>query len=149
MTTKTHVEDIQRSIDAQVEALVARGIERRPDWSAVQLPEDEEETWLAPVAASAPKATPRQLAEMEKHKLQATLESRMTFLVDLKQKLKEDPDLLGFVDSMIANQVKQSEKRLRTHSASITTVVSILSLIAGWLLTALTPTVTIAHLMGH
>jgi hypothetical protein len=79
----------------------------------------------------------------------AKLENRLTFLVDLKQKLTEDLEPLNFVDSMIANQVKAAAKRQRTYSVVVTTVLSVVSLGAGWLLSALNPTVTIAHLIGH
>jgi hypothetical protein len=87
------------------------------------------------------------LSEAEKLRMRAKLENRMNFLVDLRQKLEDDPEMFNFVDSMIANQVKTAEKRQRTYSVVVTTGFSVVSLVAGWLLSAVP--LPFMHLVGH
>jgi hypothetical protein len=60
----------------------------------------------APGAVPAPQAKTAQDVALQQRKIRAKLENRLTFLVDLRQKLDEDPELFNFVDSMIALQVK-------------------------------------------
>jgi hypothetical protein len=58
----------------------------------------------------------------ENARMHSKLLNRMTFLVDLKQKLDDDPELFNFVDSMITSKVKKAEKRQRVYSAVLATV---------------------------
>jgi hypothetical protein len=124
---------------------IAQVLDGRP---VVPMPEQP-----APAAASAPQRAPDQASEAESASLQAQqrlkLQTRMSFLVDLRQKLDDDPELFNFVDSMIANQVKAAERRQRRYSAIVTTGLSVVSLIAGWLLSAISPAATVAHILGH
>ncbi len=105
--------------------------------------------------------SPEELARMK-------LEARLMFLDGLRAQLDADPELLRFVDNVIGSQVQAAEQRQqeRLHTALkeqaeryevlerqqnksslvLTVASSIASLIAGWLLSAVSPVSTLAHL---
>jgi hypothetical protein len=70
------------------------------------------------------------------------LRRRRAFLTSLQQHLESDPELLAFVDTMIGNQVKAAERRQRMVAGSL----SLVSIVAGWLLGAISPVPALAHL---
>jgi DNA-binding protein H-NS len=70
---------------------------------------------------------------------------QVEFLEELQWRVQENPEILRFVDSVVGNQVKLTEKR----QSRLALVYAILSLIAGWLLSLLGTPENIAHLFSH
>jgi hypothetical protein len=55
--------------------------------------------------------------------------------------MKQDPELMGVLDTFIGKQVKV----VRRRQALVTLILSIVSLIVGWLLSALGPATVLVH----
>ena len=66
-------------------------------------------------------------------------------LEQLRDWIREDPAFGRLVDRLIGNQVVRSERRQRLYSA----VIGACTLVAGWLLSAVSPVSALAHLFGH
>jgi hypothetical protein len=110
--------------------------------------------------------------------LQTRLDARVQFLASFQRQLKDDPEALRFVDAMLSNHVGAAEKRqqerlhtaLQEQAASyeallhkqqadakagsrrqnvFSVAAAVVSLIAGWLLSALNPVFALAHLLPH
>lgn len=64
-----------------------------------------------------------------------TLQDRAKRLRQVQQLLTDDPELLHVVDASIRNRVGSAQRR----QAMLSVVLAILSLIAGWLLSAISP----------
>lgn len=77
-------------------------------------------------------------------KLLAMRRDRLHALVDWS---KEDPGLLQAIDAVIVTHLKASRRRQRR----VTMALVVVALIAGWLLSAMTPApvTVLTHLLGH
>jgi hypothetical protein len=75
----------------------------------------------------------------------AKLSDRIMFLQELQESMQEDPELLRFVDNVIGQQVQATERR----QTRLTVILSVVSLVAGWLLSLIGTPANIAHLMGR
>jgi hypothetical protein len=73
---------------------------------------------------------------------------QITRLEQLREWMGEDKAFAQLVDSMIGRQVQAAEGRQRNRSIVIAVVTSVLSLVAGWLLTAISPG-AVAALVAH
>jgi hypothetical protein len=100
-------------------------------------------------------ATMAALTDEEKASLKL-LQARTKRLRQLQTLFKDDPELMRIVDEMIGNQVKAAEQRqqAQAHVAQrqqtvFSVAFSVLSLIVGWLLSAVSPVSAVAHLVGH
>lgn len=71
------------------------------------------------------------------------LQTRVRHLRQIETWMQADPDLLHTVDQLISNQVRAAQRRQAIFSAGT----AILSLVAGWLLSAISPVSALAHLL--
>ena len=92
-----------------------------------------------------PTARRKAAAGAQPELVNATLQRRRAFLTSMQEHLEADPALLSFVDAMIGNQVKAAERRQPMVAAGV----SLASLIAGWLLSAISPVSTLTHLLAR
>jgi hypothetical protein len=72
------------------------------------------------------------------------LQERIARLKQMQEWLTDDK-LRVLVDETIGKQVKQSERRQATFGS----VIAVVSLVVGWLLSAITPASALAGLLGH
>lgn len=86
---------------------------------------------------------PRSLSPEERAQFDA-LSSRLKHLRQLQAWIKDDPDLFQMVDLSIGQQVKSASRR----QARLSALYAAVSLVAGWLLSAITPASALAHLLG-
>lgn len=91
----------------------------------------------------------------EKKQLNA-FQGRVRRLQRLQKLLQEDPDLLQIVDHTLSKQIEAAEMRAIARAKAdqrrqtiISACAAVVSLIAGWLLSAISPVSTLAHLIGH
>jgi hypothetical protein len=65
----------------------------------------------------------------------------------LRMWMGEDPDLGRLIDTSIGSQVRASERRQRLFAGTL----GVITLIAGWLLSAVSPPATLVSLLhlGH
>lgn len=74
----------------------------------------------------------------------AELQARATRLQQVQQLLSDDPELLHVVDASIRNRVSAAARR----QSLLSVAVAIISLIVGWLLSAISP-LSAAHLLAR
>jgi hypothetical protein len=86
----------------------------------------------------------------------AELDSRTARLQQVNQLLHADPELLRLVDTSIFRHVQAAEQRQAARAKStqrrqalFTVVLTVMSLVVGWLLSAISPVSTVAHLVGR
>src|SRR5262249_472255 len=71
------------------------------------------------------------------------LDQRIVRLEQLRTWMGEDPDLGRLIDTSIGSQVHASERRQRLFAGTL----GVITLIAGWLLSAVSPPATLASLL--
>lgn len=71
------------------------------------------------------------------------LDQRIVRLEQLRAWMGEDPDLGRLIDTSIGSQVRASERRQRFFAGAL----GVITLIAGWLLSAVSPPATLASLL--
>lgn len=98
---------------------------------------------------------PLKLTDDEKASMDR-LQARAKRLRQMQKLFKDDPELMRIVDVTIGNQLKAAEERQQTQArlaqrrqTAFSVVFSVLSLIAGWLLSAVSPVSAVARLVGH
>lgn len=74
----------------------------------------------------------------------ARLVERTEFLEDLRDHMQEDPELMRFVDSVIGQRVHASERQQTRLAIGL----SVLSLVAGWLLSLVGTPANVAQLLS-
>jgi hypothetical protein len=93
------------------------------------------------LGAASPEALPAPVPTIVRPNI-AQLNDRITQLQQMRDWLKDD-HLRAMMDGVIGQQVAKSERRQIFY----TVVVSILSLVAGWLLSAISPILALAQLL--
>jgi hypothetical protein len=109
----------------------------------------------APGERSSPaaKRTPEEEAAAEAIR---ALSNRMQNLQQVLGLFHRDPDLMRLVDTSIQKRMQGAEKKqaaiaraAQRRQTIFTVVLAVISLAAGWLLSAISPVSTVAHLVGR
>ncbi len=155
MAATTYIPDLEKSIEREIERLRSqRGhTAGQPSASAPPLPPSPQAApapaparggaWTAPGAplptASAPVAggPPADIQALSRH---------IDRLQQLRAWMTDDPEFGRLVDSVIGKQVTAAERRQKAYALGLTVASSGVSLVAGWLLSALNPGTALAHL---
>jgi hypothetical protein len=124
------------AIRQQMEAFLTRSQERRNE--IVQ--EDVEHSVHG--EATPARALPMWILTDEEERALTDLLARSKRLQQVQQLLSDDPELLRVVDASIRNRIDAATR----HLSALSIVVAMLSLIAGWLLSTISP-LSAAHLL--
>src|SRR5579875_44996 len=99
--------------------------------------EEDERRRIAIGAARAPSPAAEEIV--------TALDARIDRLEQVRDYIDEDHELAALIDSVIGQRVQQAERR----QARLSVLLTVISLIAGWLLSLIGTPAMLAHLIGR
>jgi hypothetical protein len=161
MAATTYIPDLEKSIEREIERLRSqRG--QAPSQSPASAPATASAPPMPPSPQAAPAPAPTRggawtapgaplptasapVAGGPPADMQA-LSRQIDRLQQLRAWMTDDPAFGRLVDSVVGRQVTAAERRQKAYALGLTVASSGVSLIAGWLLSALNPGTALAHL---
>lgn len=143
----TYEHDILAALDSIEAASLSQLYEQYPSTARLSPHDDSHLSSAARTPGGEPRTFGAGVGNEEPEPPEYLLRRRLLFLMSLRTQMEKDPELLRFIDGMIAQRVKAAERRQRTYSIAVTVAVSVASLIAGWLLSAISPVSALTHLL--